>query len=390
MSFNFDERVERYHTDSEKWLKYRDRDIIPLWIADTDYRVAPAIQRALEYRVAQGVFGYADDQGALATTAAQWVAEQYQWTIDPDWVVPLSGIKPLFSLLQECLLSANQASVCHTPIYPPFTESARLSGREQCLIPYPLFDNPGLLNTALPTLTARHRLLFICNPHNPGGRCYTREALQQLADYAQDHDLWVCSDEIHADLVLDADRKHTPFASVSPQAAQRSITLLSAAKAFNIAGLGCAVAIIPNAKLRQRVSQAVSQRMPIPNSLGIVATLAAWQQGQDWLAAQRAYLRDNRDLLIAQLQTFPSLRIVTPEAGFLAWIDASGLGVSDPHHWFEQQGLGLTGGAAYGDPQAVRLNFGCARSLLETALQRLSQAVTAHSPRPDQSASYEI
>ncbi|WP_241606369.1 MalY/PatB family protein [Rosenbergiella epipactidis] len=375
MSFNFDERVERNHTDSEKWLKYRDQDIIPLWIADTDFRVAPAIQYALSERVAQGVFGYADDQGELAKAATQWVEKQYHWTIDPDWVVPLSGIKPLFSLLQESLLSAEQSSVCHTPIYPPFTQSARNAQRAQRLIPYPLFDQPDFLGTPLPALTPQERLLFICHPHNPGGKSYSREALQQLAEYAEHYDLLVCSDEIHADLLLEPGRRHTPFASLSADSAQRSITLLSAAKAFNLAGLGCAIAIVPNNRLREQIRRAVAQRMPVPNSLGIVATLAAWQRSEEWLVAQRHYLRGNRDLLVKSLQALPALRLVVPDAGFLAWIDASGLQQANPHRWLEQQGLGLTAGAPFGDPQAVRLNFGCCRSQLDEALTRLHNAI---------------
>lgn len=375
MSFNFDERVERYHTDSEKWLKYRDQDIIPMWIADTDFRAAPAIQQALSERVEQGVFGYADDQGALAKAAALWVEKQYHWKIDPDWVLPLSGIKPVFSLLHECLLSADQSSLCHTPIYPPFTQSAHNAQRAQRLIPYPLFDQPDFLYTPLPALTPQERLLFICNPHNPGGKSYSREALHHLAEYAEHYDLWVCSDEIHADLLLDPDRRHIPFASLSADSAQRSITLLSAAKAFNLAGLGCAVAIIPNNPLRERVRRAVAQRMAVPNSLGLVATCAAWQQSEAWLVAQRHYLRGNRDHLAESLLQLPALRMVVPDAGFLAWIDASGLQQADPHHWMEQHGLGLTAGAAYGDPQAVRLNFGCCRSRLDEALTRLCNAV---------------
>ncbi|WP_241609381.1 MalY/PatB family protein [Rosenbergiella australiborealis] len=377
MSFNFDERVERYHTDSEKWLKYRDQDIIPLWVADTDFRVAPSIQQALQARVAHGVFGYAHDQGALANVTADWVSKQYHWTIDPDWVVPLSGIKPFFSLLQQCLLSTQQRSICHTPIYPPFTQSAISSGREQRHIPYPIFDQTSLLHSPLPALSHQDRLFLLCNPHNPGGRSHRRQELEQLAAYATEYNLWVCSDETHADLLLEPGLSHTPFAALSTECEQRSITLLSAAKAFNLAGLGCAVAIIPNLELRTTLRQAIALRMPVPNCLGVTATLAAWREGADWLNAQRDYLRANRDHLAAHLTTLPALRLITPEAGFLAWMDVSALGKSDPHKWFEHHGLGFTDGAPYGDPQAMRFNFGCSRTLLDLALSRLTQAVNA-------------
>lgn len=377
MSFNFDESVERNHTDSEKWLKYRDRDIIPLWVADTDFRTAPAIVTALQQRVDHGVFGYGDDQGALAETVVNWVAKHYQWQIKPEWVVYLSGMKPVFGLIQECFLSPDQQSVCHTPIYPLFTQSAEQCQRQQLTIPYPIFEHYSPLSVTLPALSPKQRLLLLCNPHNPGGRVYRRHELEVLAHYAEHYDLLVCSDEIHADLVLEDELRHIPFASLSESCAQRSITLLSAAKAFNLAGLGCAVAIIPNDKLRATFTAATIRRMSQPSLLSLTAMTAAWRDAQEWLAAQRHYLRQNRDLLVSAVSQLPGLKIISPEAGFLAWLETSGLGVTTPTEWFEQHGLGVTDGAAYGDPRAVRINFGCTRALLQEAIARLTKAVLA-------------
>ncbi len=371
MSFNFDESIERNHTDSEKWSKYRDRDIIPLWIADTDYRTAPQIIEGLQQRVAHGIFGYGDDKGALAQTTVDWVSMQYGWQIKPEWVVYLSGIKPVFALVQECLLESDQRSICHSPIYPPFTQRAEQCNRTQRRLPYPIFDNTSPLSLPLPKLSAQDKLYLLCNPHNPGGYVYRRAELEQIARYAQDNDLWVCSDEIHADLILEDRLQHIPFASLSSDSEQRSITLLSAAKSFNLAGLGCAVAIIPNDRLRAKFSAAVTRRLAEPSILSLQAMNVAWRSAQPWLKAQCAYLRQNRDHLVAALDEIPGLTMVSPEAGFLAWLDASALGLESPARWFETQGLGFTDGAPFGDPQAVRINFGCTRARLEQAIQRL-------------------
>lgn len=380
MSFNFDERVERNHTDSEKWLKYSGQDIIPLWVADTDFKTAPQILNALTQRVAEGIFGYADDQGALAEATVNWVQRHYAWSIEAQWVVPLPAIRTALTFILQCFTQPAHRSICHTPIYPPFTDCAKQLARQQLILPWQFTGNEMHLPPLPKSLVGNEKLLFLCNPHNPGGKIYQRAELLQLAEFAKQHDLLVVSDEIYADLVLDASQRHLPFASLGDDCAHRSITLLSPVKAFNIAGLGGAVAIIPSPDIRAKFTAAAALQLPPINRLASIAATAAWQQGDDWLAAQIEYLRANRALVSDCLAQLPQLRLTLPQAGFLAWIDTAQLGVADPIAWFEQFGLGLTDGAPFGNPHAVRLNFGCQRALLTQALQRLAAAVHAAPP----------
>jgi cystathionine beta-lyase len=226
-------------------------------------------------------------------------------------------------------------------------------------------------------MTGREKLLLLCNPHNPGGTVYRQAELEQQLAFAQRHDLLVCSDEIHCELLLEPGLRHIPFATLSADAAQRSITLMSPSKTFNIAGLGASLAIIPDARLRTRFISQRNGLVPNVDILAYVAATAAWRDGQPWLDEQLTYLRGNRDWLTRQINGLPGLSMVPPEATYLAWIDASGLGQENPQHFFEQAGVGLSAGADFGDAQFVRLNFGCPRALLEQAVERMARAIKA-------------
>jgi len=226
-------------------------------------------------------------------------------------------------------------------------------------------------------MTGKERLLMLCNPQNPGGTVYRRDELQAQLAFAQQHDLIVCSDEIHCDLVLEPGVQHIPFATLSEDAAQRSITLLSPSKSFNIAGLGASIAIIPNAELRARFDRVRRGIVPDVDILALTAAEAAWREGSAWLSAQNDYLRSNRDWLVSQVNKLTGLSLSAPEASYLAWIDARGLGVASPAIYFEKHGLGLSAGREFGDDQFVRLNFGCTRALLDEAVARLQRAVAA-------------
>ena len=221
-------------------------------------------------------------------------------------------------------------------------------------------------------------LLLLCNPHNPGGTVFNRAELEQIADIAERHNLIVCSDEIHCDLLLDPQAHHIPFASLSPAAAQRSAVLMAPSKTFNIPGLCCSFAIIPNAMLRHKLQHAMRGLMADNNLLGFTAAEAAYAEGDEWLQAQLAYLRGNRDRLVSQLADLPGVKIATIEATYLAWIDISALKMDNPIATFEAGGVGLSPGAQFGDNHFVRLNFGCSRQLLDEALVRLRRVILAH------------
>lgn len=377
MTFNFDQRIDRRHSDSLKWHKYAGQDILPLWVADTDFRSPSCIIEALKARVEQGVFGYGDRPHGLIDTAIARFASRYQWHVDPEWIVLLPGVVSGLNLSVRAFTAPDEITLAPTPIYPPFRGAAKLADRGQLNLPLSLQNHRWVIdiNAATSQLSGKEKLLMLCNPQNPGGTVYRRAELQAQLAFAQQHDLIVCSDEIHCDLLLEPGLEHIPFASLSEDAAQRSITLISPSKSFNIAGLGASMAIIPNPELRARFNRVRQGIVPSVDILALVAAEAAWRDGDDWLAAQLAYLRSNRDWLVAQVNALPGLSMQSPEATYLGWIDASGLDVASPALYFEKHGLGFSPGRDFGDDNFVRFNFGCTRATLEEAITRMQRAV---------------
>ncbi len=262
-----------------------------------------------------------------------------------------------------------------TPVYPPFLTAPGHMGRKLRRID--LVEKEGLWQwdwQALEKEAPHSRLLLLCHPHNPVGRCWQDEELEKLAVLAEQHDWIVCSDEIHCDLILDEGKQHRPFARLGEKAAQRSITLMAPSKTFNVPGLACAFAVIPDAGLRRRFQAAMAGIVPHPNTLGLVACEAAFRHGAGWHQKLIKVLRSNRDRVEQAVAALPGLRMAHVEATYLAWIDARGLGVDDPEKHFEAHGLGLSDGAAFGAPGWVRLNFGCPAATLKEALARLEKA----------------
>jgi cystathionine beta-lyase len=385
MAFNFDESIDRRHSDSYKWQKYANQDVIPLWVADTDFRSPPCIIAALQARVAHGIFGYGAPPKELAELLVARMRERYHWHIESDWLVFLPGLVSGLNLAVRSLTQPGESVVIPTPIYPPFRVAARSVGREPRLAPMRLERGRWLVDLSGPPaeMDGSERLLMLCNPHNPGGTVYRRAELEQQLNFARRHDLYVCSDEIHCDVLLEPGVEHIPFGSLNDDAAQRSITLVSPSKSFNIAGLGASAAIIPNARLRSRFMAQQRGIVPSVDVLALVAATAAWRDGQPWLTEQLEYLRGNRDWLATRLAAIPELRMTIPEATYLAWIDASALGVDNPQLFFEQAGVGLSPGVDFGDRHFIRLNFGCPRPLLVQAVDRMVRAIERlHSSDP--------
>ncbi|MBS0967296.1 PatB family C-S lyase [Nissabacter archeti] len=379
MAFNFDLRVDRSHSDSMKWHKYRDQAVIPLWVADTDFQSPPAVIDALAQRVAHGVFGYGTPPPELTALIVERMHTRYQWAIRPEWIVYLPGLVCGLNLAMRSYTRETQAAIIPTPLYPPFAEAAGYAGRHAYAAPVREQAGRWQLDLAAiePALNGDQALLFLCNPHNPGGTVYRREELEAQHAFAQRHDLVVCSDEIHCDLILESGCRHIPFASLNPDAEQRTITLMAPSKTFNLAGLGASFAIIANPALRHAFKQQRRGLIPHVDILAFVAATAAYRDGEDWLAAQRDYLRANRDEVTARINALPGLRLLPVEATYLAWIDASALPVENPWRFFLDAGVGLTDGTAFGDARFVRLNFGCPRALLDEALTRIARAVAA-------------
>ena len=379
MACNFNERIDRRHSDSLKWQKYGDQDILPLWVADTDFRSPDCIIDALKQRVEHGVFGYGKPPAELTEVIIARLAERYQWAVQPDWLVFLPGIVSGLNLAVRAFTESHQGTLAPTPIYPPFRSASALAERTQLNAQMRLEENRWVMDLAAlePQMSGNEKLLMLCNPHNPGGTVYRRDELEAQLRFAKRHNLIVCSDEIHCDLLLEPGVRHIPFASLSEDAAQRSVTLMSPSKTFNIAGLGASLAIIPNPELRKRFTQQRRGIVPDVDILAYVAATAAWRDGQPWLEEKLAYLRENRDLITRRVNAMPGLSLVAPEATYLAWIDASQLKVASPAQFFERHGLGFSPGRDFGDDGFIRLNFGCPRALVEEALKRMENAIKA-------------
>ena len=369
----FDQPVERRGSDSIKWGKYADRDILPLWVADMDFAAPPPVIATLHERIEHGVFGYGAPWPSLTESVLAHLEGDYGWRIEAEWLVWLPG---LVSGLNIACRAVDGDVLTATPIYPPFLSAPHFSGRQ--LSRSELVQNDGhwqwdklALKTAL---TATTRLFMLCHPHNPVGRCWSREELLDLAVFAEENDLIVCSDEIHCGLILDADKRHIPFASLSPAVAKRSITLMAPSKTYNIPGLGCSFAVISDPALRRRFEKAMQGIVPHVNILGLAASEAAYRDCADWHRELITYLAANRDQLAAAVNAEKGVKMNRVEATYLAWIDVRGLALERPAAHFEAHGLGLSDGADFGAPGFLRLNFGCTRATLDQALRRFSAA----------------
>jgi cysteine-S-conjugate beta-lyase len=384
MTYDFDTPVDRRNTDSQKWQKYAGREVIPLWVADMDFRSPPEVVAALHARVGQGVFGYARPLPSTVEAVMAAMEARYGWRIDPAWLVWLPGLVVGLNIAARALAAPGEAVLCNTPVYPPFMTAPSHQDRRVITVPLALDRTARRWDIDWEAMeravTPQTRLFFLCNPHNPVSRSFRREELQRLADFCLRHDLILCSDEIHCDLILD-DCPHVPTATVDAEIARRAVTLMAPSKTYNIPGLGTSLAIIPDAELRRRFVRATRGIVAEVTNLGFAACEAAYGQGEPWRRALIAYLRGNRDFLADFLaREVPSVRLEAPiEATYLAWLNVEDLGLKDPVVHFEQHGIGLSDGQPFGAQAGthVRLNFGCPRATLAEALARLKRGVAA-------------
>ena len=377
MSFDFDTVHDRRESDSLKWARYRGRDVIPMWVADMDFLSPPPILEALHERVEHGIFGYAAVPEGLAQILVTRMREKYRWEIDPSWIVWLPGVVPALNVVCRAYGADGDEVVTFTPIYPPFLTAPPRCGKTLKTIP--LRREEGLYTFDAERfereLSARSRILLLCNPHNPVGRRYERREIERIADICVAHDMLICSDEIHCDLILDGG-SHVPTATLGPEVSARTITLMAPSKTFNIPGLNCAFAIIENADLRSQFKKAKEGTVPHTNVLGYTACLAAYRDGEPWRLALIDYLRDNRDIVREFVNAeLAGLSMDDVQATYLAWIDTRALGLPKPARFFEKFGVALFDGAEFQGEGFVRLNFGCPRSTLLEALDRLRHAV---------------
>ena len=375
--FDFDTPAERRGTASMKWEKYKDRDVIPMWVADMDFRSPPAVIRAIEQRAADGVFGYTLTPQALNDQVVNMLRQTYDWTVKPEWLVWLPGLVTGLNVACRAVGEDGDDVITAVPVYPPFLSAPGFSRRTLTRVPLKEKDNRWQFDFERleQMITARTRMFILCNPHNPVGRVYTRSELTELAGICLKHNIVICSDEIHCGLILDEGKAHVPTATLDPEVAARTITLMAPSKTFNLPGLGCAFAVISDKTLRRRFKSCMAGIVPRPNVLGYAAAMAAFAECADWHAALLDYLRGNLATIAGVVEQMAPLSIAPVEATYLAWIDMRDSGLENPAKFFEAAGVGLQDGIEFDGPGFVRLNFGCPRSLLAKALERMKAAM---------------
>ena len=373
----FDQTHDHLAWHSTKWEKYRDQDIIPLWVADMDFAVPPAIQSAIAAHVEHGVFGYTRVPRKLPQMTVDYLQRHYQWPVDEASLIWLPGLVLGINLAVRAICADGDAYASFTPVYPPFLDAAKW---QQCgLLALPLINhgmNFSIDFTALEASLSANpqvRLLLLCHPHNPVGNVWSRDDLRQLGAIAARHDLMICSDEVHCDLILDSAQQHLPFALANPELASRTITLMGMGKTYNIAGLGVAFAVIEDAPLRAKFRAAMAHLVPDINALAYTAMLTALTDCEPWRQELLAYLRGNRDLVVSTMKRL-QLAVTSVDATYLAWMDCRH--IPDALAFFEQHGVGLSDGTPFGAPGFLRLNFACPRAILVAALLRMEQALT--------------
>jgi cystathionine beta-lyase len=377
MTFDFDTVHNRWETDSLKWGRYRGQDVIPLWVADMDFPSPPPIVEALHWRVEHGIFGYATPPQELVQVVVGRMRERYRWEIDPSWIVWLPGVVPALNIVCRAYGQEGDEVVTFTPVYPPFLTAPPRWGKSLRTIP---LRRQGDLYTFdaeqfESEISTRSRILLLCNPHNPVGRRYDRGEIERIARICVAHDLLICSDEIHCDLILDGG-PHIPTATLGPEVSARTITLMAPSKTFNIPGLNCAFAIIEDSALRTEFNRMREGIVPGTNVFGFTACLAAYRDGEPWRLALIDYLRGNKEIVRRFVhEETPDLSMDDVQATYLAWLDARRLGLPKPARFFEKFGVALYDGKEFQGEGFVRLNFGCPRSTLRTALDRLCRAV---------------
>ena len=372
---------DRRRTDSLKWGLFGD-DVLPLWVADLDFTSPVEVIAALHARVDHGVFGYARESRELKELLTARMETLYGWKITPEDITLLPGIVSAFNLVSQAVAEPGTSILIQPPVYPPFFDAPRHAGARAVFSPIKA-DNSGEYRIDFSAFEAAieedTRLFLLCNPHNPIGRAFTREELLGMAEICLHRGIVICSDEIHSDLIYNG-YHHIPIASLDPEIAARTVTLIAPSKTFNIAGLECSALICTNPDLRKRVQAARRGLLGGVNLLGATAAVAAYRFGADWLQEVMEILEGNRDYLMRYLaENIPAIRMAKPEATYLAWLDCRALGLSEsPSKFFlENAKVALNNGEDFGAQGKgfVRLNFGCHRDTLTAALERMRHAI---------------
>ncbi len=389
---DFDEETDRRGTCCVKWdfmeEYYCSEDLLPMWVADSDWKTSDAIIEALRERVEHGAFGYSRPGEEHRTAVVDWVGKRYGWEIEPEWIVFTNGMTTSLSVAVRIFSDLGDSVVIQPPVYFPFFYLVENSGRRllENQLKYrcggygiDFEDLREKFSPDDPRLMNRTSMMILCNPHNPVGRVWIEKELERLAALALENNVMVVSDEIFSDYVFSG--FHTPFSSLSEEIASRSITMITPAKSFNIAGLKTGVAIIADDRLRKRFENSRELLVKEPNVMGLVALKAAYEQSEEWLDAQLDYLKVNMKFALDFVSNeIPGVEAVKPQGTFLLWMDFNSLGL-EPEGLndliYKKAKVALIEGSRFGagGEGFMRLNFACPRRILEEGLERIKKAV---------------
>ncbi|WGX76618.1 MalY/PatB family protein [Paraclostridium bifermentans] len=387
MNYNFDTIIDRSNNFAAKWSemdkKYGTNDLIPMWVADMDFKAAPCIIDALRNRLEQGIYGYTTRPNSYNESIVNWVSRRFGWNIKNEWLVFSPGVIPAISILIQELTNEGDKIMIQEPVYSPFNSVVKDNKRELVISPLKKLEDGNYVMDYedIEAKIKDVKIFILCNPHNPVGRVWTKEELKQLGDICIKHNVKVISDEIHSDIIFKG-YKHIPFASICKEFEQNSITCMAPTKTFNIAGLQMSQVILPNED-DYKVLDSAFARIDIRrnNAFSLVATEAAYNHGEEWLTDFIDYLEGNMDFAVNYIeQNMPKLKVRKPQGTYLLWVDFSELGLSDDEvakFLVENAKVALNNGPSFGigGQGYQRINLACPRSMVEEALTRIKNAI---------------
>jgi len=387
MEYSFDEIIERVGTACVKW-DLRDKvfgnpDVLPMWVADMDFKTPGFITDAVITRAKHAVYGYSFREDGYYTSVINWMQSHHGWAIEQDWIVHTPGVVPLLYMATLAFTNPGDSVLIQTPVYPPFFDAVIKNDRKLVFNPLILKGNRYEIDFEdLDLKLALCKMMIISNPHNPVSRVWTKDELLEIGRLCLKHNVLLISDEIHCDLVF-SNYKHIPTASLSPEIANNTLTCLASSKTFNTAGLSTSNVVVSNPELRAILDKTIqSVHIDAGNLFGAVASEAAYTHGEEWHRQLIAYLEGNVELVRSFLsEKLPDIKLIEPEATYLLWLDFRALGLSQPdlvNLLIHKAGLGLNDGTAFGTDGTgfMRINIGCPRSMLLDGLQRLEKALT--------------
>lgn len=384
MKYDFDELIPRRNTNSYKWDSAAVDDVLPMWVADMDFRTAPAVIRAVERRAAHGVYGYTRVPKAYYEAVVNWFGRRHGWRIAPEWLIYTTGVVPALSAVIQALTQPGDRVLVQTPVYNCFFSSIRNNGCEVVASPLVYRNETYRIDFAdleKKAADPRVKLLLLCNPHNPAGRVWTREELMRIGDICLQSNVVVVADEIHCELVFEG-YTYTPFASLSEELLMHSVVCTSPSKAFNLAGLQIANIICADTDMRRKIDKAINvNEVCDVNPFGVEALIAAYNEGEEWLEELKHYLSVNYNYLRAYFDEYmPQFPVTMLEGTYLVWVDCSVLKRPSEeivNRLLEKEKVWVNAGSMYGEAgeSFIRINIACPRPCLIEGLHRLKQGL---------------